>query len=115
MARECPRLLDPSTLPALESTARTAAARMQDEHGVNLGAIIIDTMSTATLFDDETDNAEGARIMNVLNRSFRARSNKAQKLTAGAVAAAEQSARQKTAPNDLRKRKWYYVDVRKEG
>lgn len=71
MACECPRLLDRSALETLENTARAAARRMQADHDVELGAIIIDTMSTAALFKDEDDNAEGAHVMYVLNQLAR--------------------------------------------
>lgn len=71
MASECRRLLDPSALETLESTARAAADRMHKNHDVDLGAIIIDTMSTAVLVKNEDANSEAARVMHMLNQLAR--------------------------------------------
>jgi hypothetical protein len=63
----CPMLLgagDP--LPILRATAAQAHKRCMDQHGLPLGLIWIDTMSSAGGFEDEKDNAEAAQLMGVL-------------------------------------------------
>jgi hypothetical protein len=65
-ADQCPRLLDRNALDTLEATARGASDRMRARYGLELGAIIIDTMAAAAGFDDENSNAEAQRAMGVL-------------------------------------------------
>jgi hypothetical protein len=65
MADECPRVLDRSALPILQATAQGAAEHMRAHHGIELGLIIVDTMAAAAVFNDEDDNAECQRAMNV--------------------------------------------------
>jgi hypothetical protein len=74
MADECPRVLDRDTLPILRETAAAASEHMRAHHGVELGLIVVDTMAAAAGFNDENDNAEAQRAMNVftaLSRQFR--------------------------------------------
>jgi hypothetical protein len=65
----CPLLLgngkiDP--LPILTATAAAAHERFQQEFGLPLALILIDTMATATGWTDENDNAQASRAMAVL-------------------------------------------------
>jgi hypothetical protein len=65
----CPVLLgvgkdDP--LPVLKAMAAQAHQRFMEQYGLPLGMIWIDTVSSATGFEDEDDNAEAARLMGVL-------------------------------------------------
>jgi hypothetical protein len=53
-------------LPILRATAAQAHQRFMDQHGLPLGLIWIDTMSSAGGFEDEKDNAEAAQLMGVL-------------------------------------------------
>ena len=65
----CPPLLgvkEKDPLPILVDTAMAAHERCMTDHGLPLGAICIDTMSSAGGFSDENDNAEAAKLMNVL-------------------------------------------------
>jgi hypothetical protein len=62
----CPRLLDKNALKALEAMAKEADQKMQSEHGVGLGLIIIDTMAAAAGFNDENSNAETQAVMNMV-------------------------------------------------
>jgi AAA domain-containing protein len=74
MADECPRVLDRSALPVLQDTAAAATEHMRTHHSVDLGLIIVDTMAAAAGFNDENDNAEAQRAMNVftaLSRQFK--------------------------------------------
>jgi AAA domain len=65
-ADECPRLLDRSALSALDRMVSAAAQQMRKVHGVELGLVIVDTMSAAAGFGDENSNAEAQRVMSVL-------------------------------------------------
>jgi hypothetical protein len=74
MADECPRVLDRNALPILQETAAAANEHMRTRHGVEIGLIIVDTMAAAAGFNDENDNAEAQRAMNVftaLSRQFK--------------------------------------------
>jgi hypothetical protein len=62
----CPRLLDRIALRTLEAMSKEADRKMQSEHGVSLGLIIIDTMAAAAGFNDENSNAETQAVMNVV-------------------------------------------------
>jgi hypothetical protein len=68
MADQCIRLLDRGALATLEATAKQAAVRIKEQHGLNLGMIVIDTMAAAAGFDDENSNSESQRVMNVLTQ-----------------------------------------------
>jgi AAA domain len=65
-ADECPRLLDRSALSALDRMVSAAAQQMRKVYGVELGLIIIDTMSAAAGFGDENSNSEAQRVMSML-------------------------------------------------
>ena len=68
-ASTCPRLLgvkDDNPMPLLLATAKLVHERFMKEFGLPLGLIWIDTMSSAGGFSDENDNAEAAKLMNVL-------------------------------------------------
>ena len=67
MSQECPRLLDRSATRELICIAMPAAKRMETEFHRFLGAIIIDTLAAAALFNDETDNAEAHRVLGLLD------------------------------------------------
>jgi hypothetical protein len=64
---QCPRLLDKSSTVALNAIAKQVAERMLAEWDLPLALIIIDTMSAAAGFNDESSSAEGQTVMNVLN------------------------------------------------
>jgi RecA-family ATPase len=65
MADQCVRLLDTNALPTLRATAKEVDDRLQREHGLTLGLIVIDTMAVAAGFTDENSNAEAQRAMSV--------------------------------------------------
>jgi hypothetical protein len=66
-SNSCPKLLgkeDP--LPLLLNTAKLVHERFMQEHNLPLGLIWIDTMSSSAGWEDESDNAEAARVMGTL-------------------------------------------------
>lgn len=67
-----PMLLEDKAEPRLLAIVEAARAEMGERFGVNLAAIILDTMSAGAGFKDENDAAECQRAMNVLRNLGRA-------------------------------------------
>lgn len=69
-ATSSPLLLDEKAgaLPKLVATAGTADDHFWEKHGLPLGLIVIDTMAAAAGWTDENDNAQAAKVMDVLRR-----------------------------------------------
>jgi RecA/RadA recombinase len=65
MADQCPRLLNRDALSILQALAKAVDDRLQNQHDLRLGLIIIDTMAAAAGFEDENSNAEAQRAMGV--------------------------------------------------
>jgi hypothetical protein len=62
----CPPLSDRSGREQIEKTVNAGARRMQDEFGVPLVLVVVDTLSAAANFKDENSSAEGQQVMNAL-------------------------------------------------
>jgi hypothetical protein len=67
----CPPLIEPDSIKKLLSTAEAAAARLNANHDLPLGLIVIDTMAAGAGFNDENSASENQRAMNVLERLSR--------------------------------------------
>jgi hypothetical protein len=67
----CPPLMAGGTLNLLAATAADAAARLKEKFDVPLSMIAVDTLAAAAGFQDENDNAEAQRAMNVLHNLSR--------------------------------------------
>lgn len=63
---ECPSLVAAGAVDRLVATSRVAADRMQEEFGLPLALIIIDTVAAAAGFKDENSAAEAQAVMNAL-------------------------------------------------
>lgn len=58
-----PDLSNPWELPGFIAKLKAIGAKMQETHGVRLGAVIIDTLAAAFGLKDENDNSEAARAI----------------------------------------------------
>jgi AAA domain len=63
-----PPLDTPQKVDAFVAKLRALDARFQQDHGVRLGAVILDTASACFDLKDENDNAEVARICKAMQR-----------------------------------------------
>ena len=62
-----PDLSNPAEIRKMIVRLRAVDQKMRAEHGVRLGAIIIDTLAAAFNLKDENDNAEANRVINCMN------------------------------------------------
>ena len=61
-----PDFTKPDEVRAFIAKLKREAAWMQENHGVRMGAIVIDTLSAVFNMQDENDNSEAARIIRAL-------------------------------------------------
>ncbi|GAB4068531.1 AAA family ATPase [Ancylobacter sonchi] len=64
---DVPDLAKPKEVRALIEGFREVGAHFHREHGVRLGAVIIDTLSAAFSIEDENSNAEAAKAIRLMN------------------------------------------------
>lgn len=69
---DVPDLARPKLVAALIETLRRLSNLFQAEHGVRLGAVIIDTLAAAFSIEDENSNAEAAKALRLMNAMAKA-------------------------------------------
>lgn len=66
--KSAPDFSKPRDVAAFIAKLKGVAAKMRETHGVRLGAVIFDTVAAAFGLEDENDNSEAARVVNLMNR-----------------------------------------------
>lgn len=66
--KSAPDFSKPRDVAAFIAKLRAIGAKMQKVHGVRLGALVVDTVAAAFGLENENDNSEAARVVNLMNR-----------------------------------------------